>query len=230
MENRLPACIEVFIGPHMLLTFTNNIIFICFFVTDFFDPEADFQVYRRNLPHWRQAGVKYFVTFRLADSLPTQKVAALKEEKERWLALNPPPHKESQIKEYHRNFSLPIHEWLDAGYGSCVLAHPEIFRLVESVLNFFNQQRYVLGEYVVMPNHVHALVSPLANHDLDRILHSWKSFSANQINKRSGSRGPVWHRESFDHIVRSVGQLDRIERYIRDNPKSLPTNKRAGGE
>ena len=80
----------------------------------FFDPEADFKVYRRNLPHWRQAGVTYFVTFRLADSLPTQKLAALKEEKERWLGLNPLPHKENQIKEYHRNFSLPIHEWLDA--------------------------------------------------------------------------------------------------------------------
>ena len=59
-------------------------------MTDFFDPEADFQVYRRNLPHWRQAGVKYFVTFRLADSLPTQKLAALKEEK-RTLARPKPP-------------------------------------------------------------------------------------------------------------------------------------------
>ena len=158
-------------------------------MTDFFDSQADFQVYRRKLPHWTQTGVIYFVTFRLADSLPVQKLAALDEEKKRWLALNPPPHKESQIKEYHRNFSLTIHEWLDAGYGSCVLALPEIFRLVESVLNFFNGQRYVLGEYVVMPNHVHALVRPLANHD-----------------------------------------FDRIERCIRDNPKSLPTNKRAGAE
>ena len=53
------------------------------------------------------------------------------------------------------------------------------------MVEFFNGQRYVLGEYVVMPNHVHALVRPLANHDLDRILHSWKSFSANQISKRT---------------------------------------------
>jgi hypothetical protein len=199
-------------------------------MTDFFDSEADFQVYRRKLPHWRQAGVTYFVTFRLADSLPTQKLATLKEEKKRWLALNPPPHKESQIKEYHRNFSQPIHEWLDAGYGSCVLVQPEVFRLVNRSLSFFNGQRYVLGEHVVMPNHVHALVRPLANHDLDRILHSWKSFSANQINKLIGSHGPVWHRESFDHIVRTASQLARIEQYIRDNPKSLPMNKRDGVE
>ena len=192
---------------------------------DFFDSQADFQVYRRKLPHWTQIGVTYFVTFRLADSLPVQKLAALDEEKKRWLALNPPPHKESQIKEYHRNFSQRILEWLDAGYGSCVLAQPEISRLVESALTFFNEQRYLLGEHVVMPNHVHALVKPLAHHDLNRILHSWKSFTANRINRITGSHGRVWHRESFDHIVRSADQLTRIEGYIRDNPNALPINR-----
>ena len=48
---------------------------------NFFDPEADFQVYRRNLPHRRQAGVTYFVTFHLADSLPAQKLATLEEQR-----------------------------------------------------------------------------------------------------------------------------------------------------
>ena len=192
---------------------------------NFFDSQADFQVHRRKLPHWTQTGVIYFVTFRLADSLPVQKFAALEEEKKRWLAVNPPPHKESQIQEYHRNFSQRILEWLDAGYGSCVLAQPEICRLVESALTFFHEQRYLLGDHVVMPNHVHALVKPLGDHDLNRILHSWKSFSANRINRITGSRGRVWHQESFDHIVRSADQLARIERYIRDNPKALPMNR-----
>jgi hypothetical protein len=62
------------------------------------------------------------------------------------------------------------------------------------------------------------------------ILHSWKSFSANKINKMTGSRGPMWHRESFDHIVRNASQLARIEQNIRDNPKSLLIDRRAGME
>jgi REP element-mobilizing transposase RayT len=111
-------------------------------------------------------------------------------------------------------------------FGSCVLAQPKIFRLVESVLNFFNGQRYFLGEYVVMPNHVHALVQPLDDHRLDHILHSWNSFSAKQIVKMTGSRGRVWHRESFDHIVRNAAQLERIEQYIQDNPKPLNSRRR----
>ncbi len=106
---------------------------LCYFMQNFFDPEADFQVYRRNLPHRRQAGVTYFVTFHLADSLPAQKLAALEEQRKLWLGFNPPPHHERQIEEYHRNFSTRIHEWLDGGHGGCVLARPKIYRLVESV-------------------------------------------------------------------------------------------------
>jgi REP element-mobilizing transposase RayT len=187
-------------------------------VNNFFDPDANFEVYRRKLPHRRQAGVTYFVTFHLADSLPSQKLIALEEERKLWLSLNPPPLSEFQIEEYYRNFSRRVNRWLDAGYGSYILARPEIFRLVESVLNFFNGQRYALGEHVVMPNHVHALVKPLEDNSLERIVHSWKSFSANQINKRLGWRGRVWHPESFDHIVRSAAQLERFKEYIRDNP------------
>jgi REP element-mobilizing transposase RayT len=190
-------------------------------MTHFFDPDANLEIYRRRLPHWRQAGVTYFVTFRLIDSLPTQKLVALRREKARWLALNPPPHNERQENEYHANFSTRVHTWLDAGHGKCVLAQPEIRQLVENALRFFNDQRYKLGEFVVMPNHVHVLVEPLTNHRLDRILHSWKSFSAKQINASTGSKGSIWHRESFDHIVRSPMQLARIEQYIRDNPKPL---------
>jgi REP element-mobilizing transposase RayT len=192
----------------------------------FFDSDDNFEVHRSNLPHRRQAGVIYFVTFHLADSLPTKKLVALEKEKEIWLNLNPLPHNPRQIEEYHCNFSKRIQKWLDAGYGSCDLARPEIFRLVDSVLNFFNGQRYALGEYVVMPNHVHALVQPLDDNCLENILHSWKSFSAKQINKMSGSLGRVWHQESFDYIVRSPAQLARFEEYIQKNPNSLPFSER----
>jgi REP element-mobilizing transposase RayT len=187
----------------------------------FFDPNSEYQTSRRNLPHWNQETVTYFVTFHLADSLPATKLAAFKEEKNRWLAVNRPPLSEAQLKEYHQTFSQRIQRWLDVGHGSCVLARPDVLRLVDGVLKFFSGERYLLGEHVVMPNHVHALVQPLADYSLPQILHSWKSFSANQINKIAGSRGAVWHQESFDRIVRSPDHLARIQAYIRDNPHAL---------
>ena len=193
---------------------------------NYFDPEANFDVRRRNLPHWRQAGTTYFVTFHLADSLPASKLAAFREQKNRWLRLNPPPHNECQIQEFRRNFTERIDRWLDAGHGSCILANSRIYPVMKSTLAFFDGERYELGEHVVMPNHVHALVTPFGDHLLSGIVHSWKSFSARQVNEIAGLTGPVWHTESFDHIIRNPAQLARIEKYIRDNPKYLHGNAR----
>jgi putative transposase len=54
---------------------------------------------------------------------------------------------------------------------------------------------------------------------LTRILQNWKSFSAHQLNRVLVSSGCIWHRESFDHIVRSAEHLAKFETYIRNNPK-----------
>jgi len=67
-----------------------------------------------------------------------------------------------------------------------------------------------------MPNHVHLLVEPLE--EMEKILHSWKSFTAKAINKRIGKVGQLWQRESYDHIVRNRRELERMIAYIVENP------------
>ena len=69
-----------------------------------------------------------------------------------------------------------------------------------------------------MPNHVHALVKPLEEHKISDILHSWKSYTANEINKRESCSGELWMRESYNHIVRNEDSLNYIRRYINQNP------------
>lgn len=91
--------------------------------------------------------------------------------------------------------------------------------LVEDVLRYYDGERYELGEYVVMPNHVHAVVAPLQGYELSTVLQTWKSYSAHKINALVGRKGKLWQKETFDHIVRSPEQLERINAYIRDNPK-----------
>ncbi len=65
-------------------------------------------------------------------------------------------------------------------------------------LRHFDSERYMLDDFVVMPNHVHAIVKPVGDHALSEILHSWKSFSANAVNRALGQDGAVWMEESFD--------------------------------
>ncbi|MCB0779139.1 MAG: transposase, partial [Flavobacteriales bacterium] len=62
--------------------------------------------------------------------------------------------------------------------------------------------------------HVHVLVVPLPGHDLSQITHSWKSYTAKEINKMLGRTGQFWQAESFDHLVRSAAHLERFEHYI----------------
>jgi REP element-mobilizing transposase RayT len=189
----------------------------------FFNPDASLVIRRGKLPHWRQDGAIYFVTFRLADSLPVAKLEWLRREKELWLHFNPEPHTEGQKREYDERFTQTVDRWLDAGYGRCILARPDCRAIMEASLLHFDGVQYDLGEFVVMPNHVHAIVAPIDEHQLSRILHAWKSYSAHRFNRVLTPCGPIWHRESFDHIVRSAEHLTKFEAYIRNNTKPKKT-------
>ncbi|MBI5770369.1 MAG: transposase [Verrucomicrobia bacterium] len=187
---------------------------------EYFNPRSEIDIRTGgNLPHWEQGSVWYFVTFRLADALPRAVVEEIKEQRKQWRRTHDLENlSPTEVAEYHRLFSERYDRLLDAGGGSCVLRDPLNADVVRGALRFFDGQRYALDEFVVMPNHVHVLVRPLVGHGLADILHSWKSYSANQLNRRLGRTGQFWQHESFDHIVRNEAAMDAIRRYIRENP------------
>ena len=89
-----------------------------------------------------------------------------------------------------------------------------------STLRYFDGKHYTLGTYVVMPNHVHLLVQPLAPATLTSVVHSWKSYSAHELQREAGIKGRVWQEESFDRIVRSETELRKFHDYIVANPST----------
>jgi REP element-mobilizing transposase RayT len=105
----------------------------------------------------------------------------------------------------------------DLSLGSCALWRPDAAMLVQNALLFFEGQRYNLSAWCVMPNHVHVVVTPKGQLSLASILHSWKSFTANEINKVLGQHGPLWERESLDHLIRSIGDWERCVEYTEQN-------------
>jgi len=183
-----------------------------------FDPQSIADIHTRRLPHWEQPGCIYFVTFRLADSLPQDKLSRWRTERTAWLKQHLPPLGESEISEYQRLFPDRLEQWLDAGHGECLLRSREVREILENALRHFHEQRYTLGKFVIMPNHVHALVTPLGEQTLAQIIHSWKSFTAHEINRVLGRSGPVWQDEYFDHIVRNARSLELFANYIAQNP------------
>jgi hypothetical protein len=182
-----------------------------------FDPARARLVYRRNLPHWRQRGAAYFVTFRLADPVPQDVVRRWVDEHQQWLKLNPPPRSLEKQQEQVRMFGRKLLKYLDTGHGSCVLANLSSRSEVEKAMHHFDSTRYLLGDYVIMPNHVHLLVMPVDGHDLTKIVASWTAYSAVRINRLVGRSGKLWQSEPFDHIVRIRAAYHRFVQYIKDN-------------
>lgn len=174
---------------------------------------------RRNLPHWSSDGSIYWVTFRLADSLPQDKLAVWRAERGVWLERHPEPWDDEAWREYDERFGQRLEAWLDAGAGECVLRRPEIRAEVERCLRHFDGERYDLGDWVIMPNHVHLLIRPGRGRVLSRILQGIKGVSARNCNALLGTtERKFWQEESYDHIVRSEAQLRHYIRYIADNP------------
>jgi REP element-mobilizing transposase RayT len=191
-------------------------------------PDKPVTFYERNLPHWRQAGATYFVTFRLGDSLPQDKLRELEGFKREWERRHPPPRSGKELDELARELVDRIERWLDQGYGDCVLKQPNFASLVTEAMHHFDGNRYELGAYVVMPNHVHLIVRPMDVEDdaLELILKSWKQFSARRINTATGGRGMLWQQESFDRIVRDAEHLYRALQYIGRNPDKAGLTKK----
>ena len=90
--------------------------------------------------------------------------------------------------------------------------------LVAGAIRKFDGHRYELAAYVVMDDHVHALITPLANYELESILHSWKSFTAHQMQRGKRRFGRVWQDEYFDRIIRDDKELVQKCDYIIANP------------
>jgi len=187
-----------------------------------FDPKAPVGFLRGgNLPHWRQDGVTYFVTWRAADSLPKARVDEWFAEREEWLKKHPEPWTPKVEEEYYQRFPDRWEKWLDECQGDCLLARPELRKIVEDTLQHDDGVKYRLKDFVVAPNHVHVLVTPSGGENtLSDAVQEWKSVSSHRINKALGRKGEFWQKEYFDHIVRSPDQLTKFRSYIRSHPQS----------
>lgn len=183
-------------------------------MSEFYHPERETQKHGDDLPHWQQGEAMQFVTFRLADSLPLSKRRQWKEELAAWKIHHPEPWTPEIQREYHQRFTWKLEAWLDQGFGSCLLKNPQNRHFLEQTLMFDQGKRVIHHTWIIMPNHVHLLFTPLA--PLDKLMQSWKGISARRI----GS-GSIWQRNYRDTLIRDAIHFANAVRYIRRNPAKL---------
>lgn len=185
----------------------------------------DTPIYKRQgayLPHWTRSDATYAVTFRLADSLPTEVLNRIRIGRED--IVQRAEYLERPLTEHELNRLAYLHSerieaYLDAGHGSCWMKEPRVAAVVRDAILHFGGDRYSMIAWCVMPNHVHAVFKPHPTHTLENILHSWKSFTSKSANKLLARSGEFWMPEYYDHLIRDQADLEHAIRYVLANPQ-----------
>ncbi len=160
---------------------------------------------RGYLPHYDEPGKVQFITYRLHDSLPKALLEAWDE------AL-----RNKEIDELKR--MRKIERYLDKGHGACWLRQPAVAEMIQDNLRHFDGERYRLLAWCVMPNHVHVIIETVEGYSMESVTHSWKSYSAHQLNRIVARKGCVWQTEVFDRYMRGPLHLARTLFYVEQNP------------
>jgi type I restriction enzyme R subunit len=190
---------------------------------------------RRRLPHWDVPEAAYFLTTCLDASIPAQGLLDVKCYRDQ-LEKQPRP-RDVTVSEWRRTIGKlvfgRVDAWLDHKPAARHLADPRLANEVVNAIYWFAGKRYDLLSFVVMPSHVHWVFQPLPSwvttlpkdepgsrkrSPRQRIQHSVNRQSALKCNLARGADGPFWQKESYDHWVRDVAELERIMRYVEENP------------
>ena len=158
---------------------------------------------RGYLPHFDKPGLLQMIAFRLADSLPATVISRL----------GPLAGRGDAAERGKR-----LEHLLGKGYGACHLRDARIASLVEAALLHFDGVQYRLLAWVVMPNHVHALIETFSGYRLSEVAYGWKSVTAKSANVILGRTGRFWQPEYFDRAIRDERHLASAVDYIHGNP------------
>ncbi len=152
-------------------------------------------------------GSAQFVTWRLADAMPSEAIERWREE---LCSLEDSARK--------REIARRIEAYCDAGHGACFLGVAAQARLVQEVLFSRHLRLYDLHAWCIMPNHVHALLTPNVGVALSEVMRQVKGASSAAVNRSLSRSGRLWQREYHDRWMRDEVHFWRTLRYIEWNP------------
>jgi len=167
--------------------------------------------HRRNLPHLYTKDGIYFITFRLADSIPSDKVAEIKAANDKAEQMDDEKFKRL-LKKYDKILDSAV-------LGKKYLASPKIAEICKYTLHYPDGKDYKLICYCIMPNHIHLVILLLSgNKGISKIMQSIKRISARKSNLVLNRTGKFWQDESYDRLVRDDKELYFIIKYVLLNP------------
>jgi putative transposase len=166
---------------------------------------------RGYLPHFDQPDLLQSITIRLYDAVPKHLIENWKTKLFWTEKISPNDPRRAALRKQ-------IGKYEDDGHGACWLEDDRIAAMVESSLLKFDESRYRLLAWCVMPNHVHSIIEIWDDFPLNKVLHSWKSYTAHEANKVLNRSGEFWFKEYYDRYMRDAEHFSDTVEYIEQNP------------
>jgi putative transposase len=103
--------------------------------------------------------------------------------------------------------------------GHAILQVPSNAEIVlEFVLKNRDSGSYLLHEFVVMPNHLHLLMTPADGTSLEGAMQLIKGGSSHELHKRTGGKAPLWQAGFHEESIRDILDFRVKAKYIHENP------------
>ena len=101
--------------------------------------------------------------------------------------------------------------------------------LIEKMLEYRDKCSYQLHEFVVMPNHLHLLLTPGPSTSLERVMQLIKGGSSHEIHRLTGTASPTWQSGFHESRVRDARDCKAKVDYIHFNPVVAKLSERPEG-
>jgi REP-associated tyrosine transposase len=90
--------------------------------------------------------------------------------------------------------------------------------VVEQIVSCRDRGFYKLHAFVLMPEHLHVLLTPNEDASIEKVMQMIKGGSSHRIGKEKPQAFPIWHRSFHDRWIRDAEQFWQAKSYIEQNP------------
>lgn len=166
--------------------------------------------YKRNLPHYLPLGYAFFVTFRLANSLPLHIINKLQEQHKnninRITGIISKSAKLETYNEYQQKYFEEFDSWLDRYEESPKwLADERIITIIKGIIHSLDEKEYDLIAYTIMPNHVHIVFRPIIDRDSSRS--PQQNAANNDTNAQGNDMNVVLHNKKTSIVTETLRRI-----------------------
>jgi putative transposase len=90
--------------------------------------------------------------------------------------------------------------------------------VIQTIFDYGQKGEYLLHEFVLMPDHLHILITPSPSNSLEKVMQFIKGGSSYRIRQQRGQKTVLWNAGFHDWTMRDYADWNSKALYIRLNP------------